>query len=600
MKLLLYLRHRMQFWLFCFYIMFYILVFGETGYCQTNAPVPGKSAPESGIVEIIADLYHDNYSAQTIDNTHIDAGVNDRLYRRSGNIIFVQPGDDFTKIENAGAGDIVEIAPGTYRFRVRLSNHGTESEPIIIRALDPDNPPVFDLGGDWCGDWPGSWSNNRAIFHIDGSFYKISDIVFRGAHQAANSADASGIRSVGAQNITVQNCLFEYNDNGVQGTGENILYEFCEFRYNGKTNGQTGDAAHNIYTHGGTFTFCYCYIHDPLEGQNIHSRSRYMLVKSCLIEYARSYTADIMVDGNEWVSGQPLYQTLTISGCIIKESPNQINNTKAFTLYNSPSHSGVYMKLLLFYNTFIGNGNNGSVIRFTDSGLAGHEVYMVNNIFFKKHDPARFDGNSAQSAIVLFDNNWWPEGYDYSSDSSFMFNSIFGINPGFRDAANNDFGLTGNAQVNGLANPALCAAPQYEFDLDYMRRGEYKLRKSAQDLGAYEHCDSSVLVPENSNRDIYHDQVNQNFILRQNYPNPFNATTQIQCDISKPSRIKLEILNIRGQNVITLTDRLLGVGIYTFDWNGKDQKNRHVVSGLYICRVTADEHVMIKKMLLIR
>jgi len=603
MNFFIFYNHRIkfsQFGLFFFFIMLYKISFVIAGYCQTETPVIGNLASEIGPEKTVAGIYSANYSTHTIDDTHFNTTGKDISQEQSDHIILVQPGDDFTKIENAQAGDIVEITPGTYQFRVRLSNHGTSSEPIIIRASDSGNPPVFDLSGDWCGNWPGSWSNNRAIFYIDGSYYKISDIVFSGAHQAVNSADASGIRSVGAQNITVKNCLFEYNDNGVQGSGDNIVYEFCEFRYNGKTNGQTGDAAHNIYTHGGTFTFCYCYIHDPLEAQNIHSRSRNMLVESCLVENARSYTADIMVDSNEWSDGQPLYQTLTFSGCIIKESPNQINDTKAFTLYNSPSRTGVYMQLFLFYNTFIGNDNNGSVIRFTDSGLAGHKVYMFNNIFFKKHDPARFDGKSAQTAVVVSENNWWPQGHDYSAGSSFMFNSVFGTDPGFRDAANHDFKLTADAQVNGLADRELCDAPQYEFDLEYMRKGQYKLRKSAEDLGAYECCDSAAPVPEYADHNIYNGQGNKNFVLKQNFPNPFNATTQIQCDISKPSRIKLEILNIRGQNVSTLSDRIFSTGNYTFDWNGKDQNNRHVVSGLYLCRLTADEQVMIKKMLLIR
>jgi hypothetical protein len=136
----------------------------------------------------------------------------------TGDTIIIEPGDDYTKIENTRAGDIVEIAPGTYQFRVRLSAHGTNTEPITIRARDADNRPVFDLSGDWCGNWPESWSNNRAIFHIEGSYYKICDLIFRGAHQVINSADASGIRTVQADNISVQNCLFEYNDNGIQGS----------------------------------------------------------------------------------------------------------------------------------------------------------------------------------------------------------------------------------------------------------------------------------------------------------------------------------------------------------------------------------------------
>jgi hypothetical protein len=511
-------------------------------------------------------------------------------------IIRVQPGDDYTKIESAKAGDIVEIAPGIYQFRVRLSNHGTSSDLITIRAQDPNNPPIFDLSGDWCGDWPGSWSNNRAIFHIEGSYYKITNIVFRGAHQANNSADASGIRTVLAQNITIQECLFEFNDNGVQGSGDNILYEFCEFRYNGKIDGQTGDSAHNIYTHGGTFTFRYCYIHDPLEGQNIHSRSRNLDVECCLVEYARTYTGDIMVNGNEWVDGELLYQTLTYSGCVIKESADQINDTKAFTLYNSPARTGVYMKLNLFYNTFIGNDNNGSILRFTESGLAGHEVNMYNNIFYNKHDPVRFDGESEQTAVVQLNNNWWPEGYDYSEDSSYMNNSIFGTDPGFQDAANHNYRITVSAQVKDGANENLCAAPPYEFELELMRQGQYKVRNSAKDLGAYEYSQSLTILPGEFNRDREtNNLIIKNVNLKQNYPNPFNPKTIINYELEIMNDVDLSIYNILGKKVATLVSKRQEAGNHQVEWDG----NGHT-SGVYYYRLEAGAFRDVKKMMLLK
>ena len=55
--------------------------------------------------------------------------------------------DDYTVLENASAGDVVEIAPGTYKFRVYLSNTGTETQPIIIRAAP--TPPIPRYG-----TWP--------------------------------------------------------------------------------------------------------------------------------------------------------------------------------------------------------------------------------------------------------------------------------------------------------------------------------------------------------------------------------------------------------------------------------------------------------------
>jgi len=520
----------------------------------------------------------------------------------TGDTIIIEPGDDYTKIENARAGDIVEIAPGAYQFRVRLSAHGTNTEPITIRARDADNRPVFDLSGDWCGNWPGSWSNNRAIFHIEGSYYKICDLIFRGAHQVINSADASGIRTVQADNISVQNCLFEYNDNGIQGSGDSIVYKFCEFRQNGKTEGQSGDAAHNIYTHGGTFTFLYCYIHDPLEGLNIHSRSRIMVVACCLIENARTYTSDIMVDSNEWVSGQPLYQSLTYSGCIIKESPEQINDTKAFTMVNSPARDGVYMKLNLFYNTFIGNDNNGAIVRFTESGLAGHELNMFNNIFYQKHDPLRFDGESVQKAVVSLNNNWWPDGYDYSPDSTFMSHSVFGTYPGFLDTENDDFRLSADAQVRGRANEALCAAPPYEFDLEAMQQVRYIERYTAMDLGAHEYSAGTAVVdphPAPHGGPAPAMMVN-NIELRQNYPNPFNPSTTLSYSIQAAGSMSLIIYDIRGREIKKLAAGRQTAGTYKIVWEGFDNSGRQAAEGIYFAFLKVNNFQRVIRLILVR
>ena len=55
--------------------------------------------------------------------------------------ISVGPSDSYQKIESAQAGDEVVIAPGTYAFRVHLTQVGTADKPIIIRARDPAQPP---------------------------------------------------------------------------------------------------------------------------------------------------------------------------------------------------------------------------------------------------------------------------------------------------------------------------------------------------------------------------------------------------------------------------------------------------------------------------
>jgi len=61
--------------------------------------------------------------------------------------IDVTPSDDYTKIESAQPGDEVVIAPGTYKFLVYLTQQAPSNNPIVIRAQDPKNPPVWDLTG---------------------------------------------------------------------------------------------------------------------------------------------------------------------------------------------------------------------------------------------------------------------------------------------------------------------------------------------------------------------------------------------------------------------------------------------------------------------
>ncbi len=73
-------------------------------------------------------------------------------------VIQMTTADNWTKLESAKAGDTVEIAPGTYQFRVMLAQQGTAASPITIRAKDPANRPVWDLGGKAVSAWPGSYT----------------------------------------------------------------------------------------------------------------------------------------------------------------------------------------------------------------------------------------------------------------------------------------------------------------------------------------------------------------------------------------------------------------------------------------------------------
>jgi flagellar hook assembly protein FlgD len=72
------------------------------------------------------------------------------------------------------------------------------------------------------------------------------------------------------------------------------------------------------------------------------------------------------------------------------------------------------------------------------------------------------------------------------------------------------------------------------------------------------------------------------FALEQNFPNPFNPSTNIKYNIPVESAVELRIFNILGQEVITLVDEITKAGFYNVEWDGKDNFNHRVASGIYI------------------
>jgi len=77
------------------------------------------------------------------------------------------------------------------------------------------------------------------------------------------------------------------------------------------------------------------------------------------------------------------------------------------------------------------------------------------------------------------------------------------------------------------------------------------------------------------------------YSLGQNYPNPFNPSTNISYFLPEAANVKLEIYNIAGQKIKTLTDNYYTAGSYTLTWNGDDYKDSRVPSGMYVYKIYA-------------
>ncbi len=95
-----------------------------------------------------------------------------------------------------------------------------------------------------------------------------------------------------------------------------------------------------------------------------------------------------------------------------------------------------------------------------------------------------------------------------------------------------------------------------------------------------------------------HDRIVQKpeeFFLSQNYPNPFNAITSIGYTIPYEQHIKLKIFDSLGREIETLIDEKKQPGTHTVTFDANK-----LASGLYVYKLTAENHVFTKKMILLK
>lgn len=90
------------------------------------------------------------------------------------------------------------------------------------------------------------------------------------------------------------------------------------------------------------------------------------------------------------------------------------------------------------------------------------------------------------------------------------------------------------------------------------------------------------------------------FSLSQNYPNPFNPQTVIKYTLPEDCHVKLTIYNVLGQKVKTLVNQYQNAGYRMVHWDGRDDRNNEIPSGVYFYKMETPKYSDTKKMVLLR
>jgi hypothetical protein len=90
------------------------------------------------------------------------------------------------------------------------------------------------------------------------------------------------------------------------------------------------------------------------------------------------------------------------------------------------------------------------------------------------------------------------------------------------------------------------------------------------------------------------------FVFHPIYPNPFNNMAIIQYELPVQSSVELDVYNLRGQKIMTIFQGNQPPGTYSVLWNGRDENQRRVSSGIYIFYFKAGMQRFTQKALLLK
>ena len=137
----------------------------------------------------------------------------------------------------------------------------------------------------------------------------------------------------------------------------------------------------------------------------------------------------------------------------------------------------------------------------------------------------------------------------------------------------------------------------YEYTDPFISNGDYQYRLKIENKTGQSYYSQTVNIAVSNLAQ---------FRLYQNYPNPFNNSTNISFDSpaieNSPSqdRIQLNIYNVNGRKVKTLYDSFPVEGAIDLVWDGTDDVDRLIPSGIYFYKLETNGFTEIKRLLLLK
>jgi hypothetical protein len=84
------------------------------------------------------------------------------------------------------------------------------------------------------------------------------------------------------------------------------------------------------------------------------------------------------------------------------------------------------------------------------------------------------------------------------------------------------------------------------------------------------------------------------------FPNPFSVSTRLDFSLAEPGNVRVNVYDVRGKFVATLSDKQLREGEQSVTWNGRDAKGHQVSAGTYFFKLETRGSVLTRKVVVVR
>jgi len=326
--------------------------------------------------------------------------------------------------------------------------------------------------------------------------------------------------------------------------------------------------------------------------KNVSTQNMFSIFRSCIFEFSKSFNTK----GGVF----QIYNSsdIEIINCTFRNNIADYGGSISFEYNSAP---------LLFGNLY---ENNYAFISGSPIYCSYSYPRIINNTIVNNYvlNPESFHETAAIHTFIskpqLANNIIWNNENNFYDPQQIMrckpyytiYNDIEGghegdgnisFDPQFSGTSSNPFNLE-------IDSPCIDAGvidiPFIElFPLEDIA-GNPRIYNDQIDMGAYEWQDSA----------IFNDQLPQSMTKISNYPNPFNPSTTISFDLARSDNISIIIYNLKGQKVKTLLNEYTESGRHSVLWNGDNEQNRPVASGLYLVQLNSNTISETRKIMMLK